>query len=216
MSGTGLLVHPDITPDEVLAHYGVPGMRWGVTTKSDSGSSSSPTTTSQRKGLTDGQKKALKIGAGVVAVAGAAVVVTILAKNGKLPVSSLSRPKMNPALAKAVADKKKIDAARKAIAKQNIKNVLKARKTGEVPKITSLVNNPNPQMPPSAISRLAGKAKEQATVKTAESINSAYSRVTPKSRTKSPFDSLIKDALGKSLDELQRDIAEARRQQNLT
>jgi hypothetical protein len=75
--------------DDFLAHYGIKGMRWGVRKADDSDSS-------PRKGLSDGQKKALKVGAGVAAVAGAAVVATILVKNGNVKVPSRTYYKPNP------------------------------------------------------------------------------------------------------------------------
>lgn len=38
--GTGIEVTPDLDPGEVLAHYGVKGMRWGHTKADDSGGGS--------------------------------------------------------------------------------------------------------------------------------------------------------------------------------
>ena len=90
--------------DDYLAHYGVKGMRWGIRQKTYSeggtsapgkaSSTSSTSTPRERRHLTEGQKKALKVGAGVAVVAGAVVVTGILAKNGHIPVSTL---KNNPA-----------------------------------------------------------------------------------------------------------------------
>ena len=88
----------EVEVDDFLAHYGVKGMRWGVRKADDSDSGSST-----RKGLTEGQKKALKVGAGVAAITGAAVVTGILAKNGKLPVAQLSRGVQAASNARAAA-----------------------------------------------------------------------------------------------------------------
>jgi hypothetical protein len=77
----------ELEVDDFLAHYGVKGMRWG----------------SPRQGLTEGQKKALKVGAGVAAITGAAIVTGILAKNGKLPVAQLSRGVQAASNARAAA-----------------------------------------------------------------------------------------------------------------
>lgn len=71
-------------------HYGVKGMQWGVRRK-DSGSSRSEGSL-RSGGLSDKQKKALKYAAGGALTIGAVAGVAILAKNGKLPVSSLSIP----------------------------------------------------------------------------------------------------------------------------
>lgn len=84
--------------EDFLAHYGVKGMRWGVRNASDSGG-----TATTRKGLSEGQKKALKVGAGVAAITGAAIVTGILAKNGKLPVAQLSRGVQAAGKARAAA-----------------------------------------------------------------------------------------------------------------
>jgi len=92
-------IDSSVEVDDFLAHYGVKGMRWGIRQKNYSeggstpaGKSSSSTSTStikERRHLSEGQKKALKIGAGVAVVTGAVVVTGILAKNGNLPVSAL-------------------------------------------------------------------------------------------------------------------------------
>ncbi len=71
-----------ISRDEALAHFGVRGMRWGV--RKDSPSTSS---NQSKKGMS--KKKKVAIGAGVV-VAGSAITVSLLAKNGKIPISELS------------------------------------------------------------------------------------------------------------------------------
>lgn len=88
----------EIEVDDFLAHYGVKGMRWGQRKASDDSSPSSP-----RQGLSEGQKKALKVGAGVAAIAGAAIVTGMLAKNGKLPVAQLSRGAQAAGKARAAA-----------------------------------------------------------------------------------------------------------------
>jgi hypothetical protein len=71
--------------EDFLAHYGVKGMRWGIrkTNEAEGGGG-------ERKGLSEGQKKALKIGLAGAAITGAAVTTALLAKNGKLPVAQLS------------------------------------------------------------------------------------------------------------------------------
>lgn len=70
----------EIEVDEFFSHFGVKGMKWGVRRDDSSGSRLSP-----------GQKKALKVGAGVAVVAGAATVGVILARQGKLPISRISK-----------------------------------------------------------------------------------------------------------------------------
>jgi cellobiose-specific phosphotransferase system component IIA len=87
----------DLDVDDFLAHYGVKGMHWGVVTRGPyrggvstvKPASTTSTASPQRKGLSEGQKKALKVGVGVAVVTGAVVVTGILAKNGNLPVSAL-------------------------------------------------------------------------------------------------------------------------------
>lgn len=112
MSGTGLHVHPDMTPEEALVHYGKKGMRWGVRNEEES-SSGSDTSSEGKKRLSDGQKKALKIAGGALVV-GAVITGVILAKNGKIPIGNL-RPPQAPSqngLAKALASKSQAQAAR--------------------------------------------------------------------------------------------------------
>jgi len=74
------------TADDFLAHYGVKGMRWGVRREGDAAGSSTPS----KRGLSEGQKRALKIGAGLAVTAGAALTVSMLIKNGTIPVSRIS------------------------------------------------------------------------------------------------------------------------------
>lgn len=99
--------------DDALAHYGVKGMRWGHrkpedddspgpagSSSKDSDSSSSSksggsASSGESKGLTDGQKKALKYAAGGALVAGAILGTAVLARNGKIPISSLQSSAFN-------------------------------------------------------------------------------------------------------------------------
>lgn len=107
----------ELEREQALAHFGVKGMKWGVRKASTSLASRqlnspagrvgkklgteiknrrSASNSSEKKGLSDGQKKALKIGGGILAVAGAAAVVTVMAKNGKLPAGVFApKPKMS-------------------------------------------------------------------------------------------------------------------------
>lgn len=58
MSGTGLDVSPDMTPEDVIAHYGKKGMRWGVTNDSDGGGSGGGTSSAKAKPSSDAVKVA--------------------------------------------------------------------------------------------------------------------------------------------------------------
>lgn len=53
--GTNLDISPDMTPEQVLAHYGVPGMQWGKRKVDDSGGSS--TSRAERKALDKAAKR---------------------------------------------------------------------------------------------------------------------------------------------------------------
>lgn len=84
--------------DYVIQHHGVKGMRWGVRRyqnasgsltaagrrRYDTGDASGKRFKSERKGLSDGQKSAIKIGAAFVATAAATYGTYRLAKSGKL------------------------------------------------------------------------------------------------------------------------------------
>ncbi len=105
----------DISVEEFLAHYGVLGMHWGVRRNSETGvrpiakalndskfgkasianadrynARQAAKKSKSTKGLSPGQKKALKIGGAVLLIGGAAAAAVILAKSGKLPTSSIS------------------------------------------------------------------------------------------------------------------------------
>lgn len=99
--------------DDALAHYGIKGMRWGVrrpdgpegtvssgtSSKNDdqpaSKSAGSKSSSGKSEGLTDGQKKAIKYAAGGALVAGAIIGTAVLARNGKIPISSLQSSAFN-------------------------------------------------------------------------------------------------------------------------
>ena len=70
------------TREEALAHFGVKGMRWGVRNAPLSVSSDTP----KRK---ISNKKKVAIGAGVLAV-GTVVTLSVLAKQGNLPIKDIS------------------------------------------------------------------------------------------------------------------------------
>lgn len=84
--------------EEFLAHFGVPGMKWGKRkARDDSGGSRSSKSSSSnqngsapaKKGLSRNQKVAIGVGVGAVAVVGTALVLRSMNKNMKLPVSAL-------------------------------------------------------------------------------------------------------------------------------
>ena len=80
---------PDL--DDVLAHYGVKGMKWGVRrTDAQLGNARSGFKKPQ---LTDKQKTALKVGVGIAAVVGVGVAYKTLGKDGAKLVSSLPSTK---------------------------------------------------------------------------------------------------------------------------
>lgn len=76
------------TTDDFLAHYGIKGMKWGVRRPNDAEGGSS------RRHLSEGQKKALKIGAGLAVTAGAALTVSMMIKSGRIPVTSINPAKL--------------------------------------------------------------------------------------------------------------------------
>lgn len=89
---SGLDISPDTTPEEILEHYGMKGMKWGKRKASDAGSSSEGgggSSSSSSKGLSDGQKKALKIG-GAALVAGIVITGVVIAKKGNVSVGDIS------------------------------------------------------------------------------------------------------------------------------
>lgn len=99
MSGTGLHVHPDMTPEEALSHYGIKGMRWGQRKTADI---SADTTAPAQTKVPMSNKKKVAIGLGVlVAAAGAGYAVHSLTKGGGLSVGSLKNLDVGKAGAKA-------------------------------------------------------------------------------------------------------------------
>lgn len=81
------------SPEEVLEHVGVKGMRWGV--RKERNSSSKPKTSVELAAQKEHRKQVAKrvaIGVGVLTVvAGTAFVAYKLNQNGKLPISSLKK-----------------------------------------------------------------------------------------------------------------------------
>lgn len=72
--------------DEILEHFGVKGMRWGVRNRRSSDGT--------KKGFSDKQKRNIKIGLAGAAVVGTAVAAVILANNSGRSLSSLRGPAM--------------------------------------------------------------------------------------------------------------------------
>jgi hypothetical protein len=114
--------------DEFLAHFGVKGMRWGVRRDGEQ----------TTEGLSDRQKKALKVGAGVAVVAGAGVVSVMLARSGHIQVPSRRMYKPNPH-AKEASDNFYNNVHR---GRRQVENMLKSDTT----KLDSILKNQQGQM----------------------------------------------------------------------
>lgn len=67
---------------EELYHYGVKGMKWGVRRQRNTTGKATTKKGTKKKGLSDGQKTALKIGAATAVAAGSAYVAYRIYKNG--------------------------------------------------------------------------------------------------------------------------------------
>lgn len=77
--------------NDFLAHYGVPGMKWGKRGKRGAQPDRGSKETSKPK-MSKGKKIAIAVGVGALA-AGAGIAAVSLSKNGKIPMSKLvTRP----------------------------------------------------------------------------------------------------------------------------
>src|SRR4051794_16711747 len=75
--------------EDLLMHFGVPGMKWGHRKPRESGSSSGRSS-APKQGMSTKKKVAVGVGVGV-AVAGAAAAAYFLARSGKSPVSAMTK-----------------------------------------------------------------------------------------------------------------------------
>ena len=77
--------------DDFLAHYGVPGMKWGRrNARKDDSSGSSRPTKAPKTPMSREKKIAIAVGIGAIAAIGAGVAMKSLNKNMDLPVASLA------------------------------------------------------------------------------------------------------------------------------